>query len=78
MKPFSNKFNVTLLIITIALLAYFLVDLATVLSGIAVISGPIYPLYITIGFLAFLIVSLVILIILRVKLDTNKANARGA
>jgi hypothetical protein len=77
MKPLSNKFNVTLLIIAIGLLAYFLVDLATILSGVAIISGPIYPLYITIGILAFLIVSLVILIILRAKWESNKVKAGG-
>ena len=75
MKPFSNKFNVTLLIIAIGLLAYFLIDLATILSGVAIISGPIFPLYITIGILAFLIVSLVILIILRAKWESNKVKA---
>ena len=77
MKQISNRVNVTLLIIAIGLLAYFLIDLATILSGVAVISGPVYPLYITIGFLAFLIVSLIILIILRAKWETNKVNAGG-
>ena len=75
MKPFSNKFNVTLLIIAIGLLAYFLIDLAIILSGVAIISGPIYPLYITIGILVFLVISLVILIIMRAKWESNKVKA---
>ena len=76
MKPFSNKFNVTLLIIAIGLLAYFLIDLVTVLSGIAVISGPIYPLYISIGISALTVLSFVTLIRARVKWEINKVNAR--
>lgn len=72
MKPFSNKVNVLLLIITIGLLLYILTYLATILSRVAVMSGPIYPLYITIRFLASLIVSLVVLLILRAKLESNK------
>ena len=72
MKPLSNKVNITLLIIAIGLLAYFLIDLATILSGIAIINGPIYPLYLTIGFLVFVIVSLVVLIILRRSMDDRK------
>ena len=49
MKPFSNKVNIPLLIIAVGLLRYFLIDLATILNGIAVISSPVYPLYISIG-----------------------------
>lgn len=77
MKPPSNKFNVILLIVAIGLLVYFLIDLATILSGVAIITGPIYPLYLTIGFLVFIIVSLVILIVLRTKWETNRTNMRG-
>ena len=76
MKQISNRVNVTLLIIAIGLLAYFLIDLATILSGVAIVSGTIYPLYITIGFLVFLVVSLAILIILKAHWETNKVNAR--
>ena len=76
MKPFSNKFNVTLLIIAIGLIAYFLIDLVTVLSGIAVISGPIYPLYITVGILILIIVSLAISIILRAKRESRQNKGR--
>jgi hypothetical protein len=76
MKPFSNKFNVTLLIIAIGLIAYFLIDLVTVLSGIAVISGPIYPLYITVGILILIIVSLAISIILRAKRKSRQNKGR--
>lgn len=71
MKPLSNKFNVLLLIVAIGLLVYFLIDLATILSGVAIITGPIYPLYLTIGFFVFVIVSLVILIIMRVKWESQ-------
>ena len=65
MKPFSNKFSVLLLIIAIGLLVYFLIDLATILSGVAIISGPIYPLYLTNGIIVLVIISLVALIIRR-------------
>ncbi len=75
MKPVSNKVNIPILIVAAGLLAYFLIDLATALSGVAVISGPIYPLYITIGILVFLIVSLAILIILRAKWESKIVNA---
>ena len=77
MKPLSNKFNVLLLVVAIGLLVYFLIDLATILSGVAIIIGPIYPLYLTIGFLVFIIASLVILIILRAKWESNKVRAEG-
>ena len=77
MKPLSNKFNVLLLVVAIGLLVYFLIDLATILSGVAIIIGPIYPLYLTIGFLVFIIVSLVILILLRTKRENNKVRAGG-
>ena len=55
MRPFSNKINISLLIITIALLTYYLVALITILSGKAILVGPIYPLYISIGVNVFLI-----------------------
>jgi hypothetical protein len=74
MNPISNKVNIPILIVAAGLLAYFHIDLATVLIGGAVISGPIYPLYITIGILVFLIVSIAILIILRAKWESNKVN----
>ena len=77
MKPLSNKFNVLLLVVAIGLLVYFLIDLATILSGVAIIIGPIYPLYLTIGFLVFIVASLVILIILRAKWESNKVRAEG-
>lgn len=49
MKALSNKINIPLLIGAVGLLVYFLIDLATILSGRAVLVGPIYPLYISIG-----------------------------
>ena len=55
MRPFSNIINISLLIITIALLTYYLVALITILSGKAILVGPIYPLYISIGVNVFLI-----------------------
>ena len=75
MKPFSNKFNVLLLIIAIGLLVYFLIDLATILSGVAIISGPIYPLYISIGISALTVLSFVTSIRARIKWESNKVKA---
>ena len=49
MRPFSNKINISLLIIAIAFLTYYLVTLITILSGKAILVGPIYPLYISVG-----------------------------
>lgn len=77
MKPFSNKFNVLLLIIAIGLLVYFLIDLATILSGVAIISGPIYPLYLSIGILVFIIISLVVLIIWRTGKDKRPSEIKA-
>ena len=77
MKPLSNKFNVLLLVIAIGLLLYFLIDLATILSGVAIITGPIYPLYLTIGFLVFIIASLVLLIVLRAKSEIMMGKVKG-
>lgn len=76
MKPLSNKFNVLLLVIAIGLLLYFLIDLATILSGAAIISGPIYPLYLSIGILVFIIISLVVLIIWRIGKDKRPSEMR--
>jgi membrane protein implicated in regulation of membrane protease activity len=76
MRPFSNKFNVLLLIIAIGLLVYFLIDLATILSGVAIISGPIYPLYLSIGILVFIIISLVVLILWRIGKDKRPSEMR--
>ena len=72
MNRLSNKFNVVLLIVTMGLLVYFLIDLATILSGVAIITGTIYPLYLTIGFLVFVILALVFLIIKGRKLKIKK------
>ena len=75
MKPFSNKVNIPLLIIAVGLLGYFLVDLATILSGIAVISGPVYPLYISIGVSALGVMSFVSSTMAMIKWERNKVNA---
>lgn len=58
MKPCLNKINIPLLIIAVGLLAYFLFDLASILSGVAIISVPMYLLYTYIGILALLVLSL--------------------
>ena len=76
MKPLSNKLNVMLLIIAIVLLAYFLIDFATILSGAAIISCPIYTLYITIGTVVLVIVSLAVLILLNIRWGSSNVNAR--
>ncbi len=72
MKSISNKVTIPLLIIAIGLLAYFLFDLATILSGIAIISGPIYPLYIYIGISALTVLSFVTSIRARIKWESKK------
>ena len=77
MKPFSNRVNIPLLIVAVGLLAYFPIDLVTVLSGIAVFSGPIYPLYISIGISALTVLSIVTSIRTRIKWESNKGNTRG-
>jgi membrane protein implicated in regulation of membrane protease activity len=77
MKPFPNKVNIRLLIIAIGSLAYFLIALYTFLSGAAIISGPIYPLYITIGILTLVIVSLVVLIIWRTRRNNRLSEIRA-
>ncbi|MCL4479944.1 MAG: hypothetical protein M1113_00435 [Candidatus Thermoplasmatota archaeon] len=78
MKPFSfsNKVNNTLLFVPAGLLAYFLMELTTILNGAAIISGPIYPLYITVGILILIIVSLAISIILRAKRESRQNKGR--
>ena len=75
MKPFSKRDNILLLIIAVGLLGYFLVDLATIQSGIAVISGPVYPLYISIGVSALGVMSFVFSTRARIKWARNKVNA---
>ena len=77
MKPFPNKVNIRLLIIAIGSLAYFLIALYTFLSGAAIISGAIYPLYITIGILTLVIVSLVVLIIWRTRRNNRLREIRA-
>ena len=74
MKPFSNRVNIPLLIVAIGLLAYFLIDLATVLSGITVISVLIYPLYISIGISTLTVLSFITSIRARIKWEINKQN----
>ena len=74
MKSLSNRVSVLLLIIAIGLLVYFLIALSTILSGVAIISGPIHPPYLSIEILVFVIISLVVLIIWRTKWESKKVN----
>ena len=71
MKPFSNTVNIPLLIIAIGVLAYFLIDLETIVRGIAVITGPIYPLYISIGVSILTIMLIISSILARIKWERD-------
>lgn len=75
MKPFSNKINIPLLIIAIGLLGYFIIALTTILTGVAQLVGPIYPLYISIGVLILSILGIVASINARGKWERNHVNA---
>lgn len=67
MKPLSNKINILFLITALVILVYFLIDLDTVVNGIAVICGPIYPLYISIDVTVLAIILIVSSILVRIK-----------
>ncbi len=71
MKPFSNTVNIPLLIIATGVLAYFLIDLETIVRGIAVITGPIYPLYISIGVSVLTIMLIISSILARIKWERD-------
>lgn len=75
MKPFSNKINIPLLVIAIGLLGYFIIALTTILTGVAQLVGPIYPLYISIGVLILSILGIVASIYARGKWERNHVNA---
>jgi hypothetical protein len=75
LKPFSNKINIPLLIIAIGLLGYFIIALTTILTGVAQLVGPIYPLYISIGVLILSILGIVASINARGKWERNHVNA---
>ncbi len=79
MKPFSfsNKVNNTLLIIPVGFLAYFLMDFTTILNGVTFILVPIYLLYISIGILALLVLSLFTSIKAGIRWGGNKITAGG-
>lgn len=76
MKPFSNKVTVPLLIIAIGVSVYFLIDLVAILTGIVVLSGPIYPLYISLGISVLTVFAFASSIRARIKWERNKVNAR--
>jgi len=59
MKPFSNKVTIPILIVAVGLLAYFLFDHAAITSGVAIISGRVFLLYISIGFSILLVMRLI-------------------
>ena len=76
MKPFSNKINIPLLIIAIGLLGYFIIALTTILTGVAQLVGPIYPLYISIGVLILSVLGIVASINARGKWERKHVNVR--
>jgi hypothetical protein len=71
MKPFSNKINIPLLVIAIGLLGYFIIALTTILTGVAQLVGPVYPLYISIGILILSILGIIASINARGKWERN-------
>lgn len=75
MKPFSNKITIPLLVIAIGLLGYFIIALTTILTGIAQLVGPIYPLYISIGILILSILGIIASINARGKWERNHVKA---
>jgi hypothetical protein len=75
MKPLSNKVTIPILIAAVELLCYFLFDLAVIAGGIAIISGPVYPLYLSIGFSILLVLGLVFSIKARIEWESKKVNA---
>jgi len=77
MKPFSNKVNIPLLIIAVGLLVYFLIALLTILTGVAQLVGPIYPLYISIGILIIVILGIVSSIRARLKWEFKHKEVKG-
>ncbi len=77
MRPFSNKINISLLIIAIALLTYYLIALITILSGKAIMVGPIYPLYISIGVIILSILGILTSIRARNRWERNLKEIKG-
>ena len=75
MKPFSNKINIPLLVIAIGLLGYFIIALMTILTGVAQLVGPIYPLYISLGVLILSILGIISSIYARGKWERNHVKA---
>ncbi len=77
MRPFSNKINISLLIIAIALLTYYLIALITILSGKAILVGPIYPLYISIGVIVLSILGILTSIRTRNRWERDHKGNKG-
>jgi len=71
MRPISNKINIPLLIIAVGLLGYFLIALYSTLVGTAVLVGPIYPIYISIGVACLAVLGFTFLIRARNKWERN-------
>ena len=77
MKPFSYKVNIQLIIIAVGLLVYYLIALFTILTGMAQLVGPIYPLYVSIGVLILVIFGIVSSIRARVKWEFKQKEVKG-
>ncbi len=77
MKPFSYKVNIPLIIIAVGLLVYYLIALFTILTGMAQLVGPIYPLYVSIGVLILVIFGIVSSIRARVKWEFKQKEVKG-
>ncbi len=72
---FSNKINIPLLIVAVALLTYFLITLISILSEKAILVGSIYPLYISIGVIVLNILGILASIRARKRCDRNRERA---
>ena len=77
MRLFSNKINISLLIIAIALLTYYLFTLIAILSGKAIVVGPIYPLYISIGVIVLSILGIFTSIRARNRWEGDRRRIKG-
>lgn len=77
MKLFLNTGNISLLIIPVGLLAYFLMELIKILNGATIILGQVYLLYTPIGISALLVLSLFTSIKPGIRWGGNKITAGG-
>ena len=76
MRPFPNKVTIPLLMLVVGILLYFLFALYTVETGIALVVGPIYPLYVMIAALSVLAFILILSALARYRWEAKAGTAR--